>query len=168
MTPPDWALTLAFWLHMLATVVWVGGLVVLSLIVIPAGRRALDDQAYAALLDRIQARLDPIGWFSLTLLVATGLVQMVGNPNYEGFLAFGNRWALAILFKHLVFGLMIAISAYLTWGVLPALRRNALRIQRGITPPDESRQRRLEARLLRLNLLLSVIVLALTALARTS
>ncbi len=51
MTPPSiWALSLAYWLHMLATVAWIGGLVTLSLLVLPAARQSLDDQAYAGLI----------------------------------------------------------------------------------------------------------------------
>jgi hypothetical protein len=51
---------------------------------------------------------------------------MSGNPNYEGLLAFENPWSAAILLKHIVFLLMIAVSAYLTWGVIPKLRRTIL------------------------------------------
>ena len=76
---------------------------------------------------------------------------------------------------------MTAASAYLTWGVLPALRRAALRQARyqaaGTQPQTgapnavevelQHLQRR-EAILLRFNLLLGAIILALTALARAS
>ena len=106
---------------MLATVVWIGSLAALSILVLPATRKALDAHAYAALIETIQRRLDPLGWLCLVLLVATGLVQMSANPNYRGFLAITNRWAVAILIKHIVFAGMTAVSAYLTWGLLPAL-----------------------------------------------
>jgi uncharacterized membrane protein len=33
MTPAGWALTLAYWLHLLATVVWIGGLTTLAWLV---------------------------------------------------------------------------------------------------------------------------------------
>jgi uncharacterized membrane protein len=60
MTTPFWALTLAYWLHLLATVLWIGGLVVLSLLVLPAARKTLEPQAYASLLADIERRLDPL------------------------------------------------------------------------------------------------------------
>ena len=44
---PEWALTLSFWLHMLATVSWVGGLAVLSLFVFPIARRSLEAEAFS-------------------------------------------------------------------------------------------------------------------------
>ncbi len=168
MSPPDWALTLSFWLHMLATVVWIGGLAILSLVVIPAGRQNLPPDQYAVLLAGVQKRLDPLAWFSLALLVVTGLVQMTGNPNYDGLLAINNRWAAAILAKHVAFVGMTAVSAALTWWVLPGLRRAALRQSHGQPVPPSEQLHGRELRLLRLNLALGLVVLALTALARTA
>lgn len=168
MNTPVWALTLAYWAHMLATVAWLGGLAALSLLVIPAARRSLDGTAYAAFLERLQKRMDPLGWLSLAVLTGTGMFQMSANPNYSGFLAIDNRWAYAILIKHLVFFVMAGVSATLTWGVMPALRRAALLQARGQPAPDAERLNRREELLLRLNLALGILVLALTAVARAS
>jgi uncharacterized membrane protein len=169
MTPPStWALSLAYWLHMLATVAWIGGLVTLSVLVLPAARQSLDDKAYASLLARLRRRLDPLSWACLIVLAATGMFQMSANPNYQGFLAFDNSWAIAILAKHLVFLAMIGVSAFLTWGVIPRLQRAALLASRGQEAPEAQRWQRQEKQLLRLNLVLGVLVLALTALARVS
>jgi uncharacterized membrane protein len=165
---PTWALTIAFWLHMLATVVWIGGLAALSIFVLPAARKALDSSAYASLLESMQRRLDPMGWLCLLVLLATGLVQMSASPNYHGFLAITNQWAITILAKHIVFGGMTLVSAYLTWGLMPALQRNALLQARGKPVVGTERLHNRELLLLRLNLILGILVLALTALARTS
>ena len=169
MTPPSvWALGLAYWLHMLATVAWIGGLVALSVLVLPAARQSLDDKAYAALIGRLRRRLDPLGWACLIALAATGMFQMSANPNYQGFLAIDNRWAVAILIKHLVFLAMIGVSAFLTWGIMPRLERAALLASRGQEPPEAQRWQQKEKMLLWFNLVLGVLVLALTALARAS
>jgi uncharacterized membrane protein len=170
--PPLWALSLTYWLHMLATVAWLGGLAALSILVLPSARGTLETGAYSRLLEGIQRRLDPLGWLCLAVLVGTGLFQMSANPNYQGFLAINNRWAVAILTKHVLFFAMAAASAYLSWGVLPALRRAALRQARHLAadnqPQELQRLQQQEALLLRLNLLLGVVILAVTALARAS
>jgi uncharacterized membrane protein len=168
MTPPLWAMSFIYWLHMLATVVWIGGLAALSLIVLPASARALDAGAFARLLDAIQRRLDPVGWTCLLVLLGTGMFQMSANPSYRGFLAIDNTWAAAILVKHLVFLLMTGISAFLTWGLLPRLKRAALLEAQGKPAPDKAGLHRREVRLLNLNLVLGALVLALTAIARAS
>ena len=165
---PTIALTIAYWLHMLATVVWVGGVVALMLIVLPVARKALPQEGYAGFLGLVQARLQQMGWFSLLMLIVTGLFQMIAHPSYEGFLAVNNPWATAILFKHLAIGLMIAVSAYVTWGLTPAMRRLALRRSVGspVSQEEIDRIQRRETFFLRVNGVLAVIILALTAWAR--
>jgi uncharacterized membrane protein len=171
MSIPVWALSLAYWLHMLATVVWIGALVTLALVVLPAAQRSLTAQANADLIGQIQRRIDPLAWFSLLVLAGTGMLQMSVNPNYQGFLAVENPWAVAIFIKHMVFLVMVAASIYMTWGVLPQLRRLALRqarSQSAETTPQVNKWTRREVWILRINLALGVIVLGMTALARAS
>lgn len=167
---PVWALAVAYWLHMLATVVWIGGLAALALIVLPAARRAMAGEVYAAFLAQVDRRLQNVGWFSLAVLGLTGLFQMSSSPFYEGFLAIDNTWSAAILAKHLVIGVMVVFSAYVTWGINPAMQRLALKRAAGreVNPAEGQRLQRREETLLRLNLLVSVIVLALTAVARSA
>jgi uncharacterized membrane protein len=153
---------------MLATILWIGGLSAVVLLVLPAARQGLEVEQYARLLEKIERRLDPLGWLSLAVLLGTGLFQMSANPNYAGFLAINNRWAIAILIKHLLFLVMIAVSAYLTWGLLPTLRRIALLRARGQEVAGAERLVQRELVLLRLNLILAVVILALTSLARAS
>lgn len=169
-TAPAWALTLAYWLHMLATAIWVGGLAVLALIVIPAARKTIPGEAYGAFLGQVQRRLQSTGWFSLAVLAVTGMFQMSSSPFYKGFLAIENTWSWAILIKHLAIGLMVLFSVYATWGITPALRRLAL-LQSAGRQVDAAQLARLHAReelLLKLNLVVSIIVLALTAIARSA
>jgi uncharacterized membrane protein len=167
-TAPVWALSLIYWLHMLATVIWIGGLATLSILVLPSARRVLDITDYAKLLMGIRRKLDPLGWLSLLVLLGTGMFQMSVNPNYGGFLAVNNQWAVAILVKHIVFLLMASISAYLTWGIIPKLSRLAFRQAEGQDTAEAEGLRHREALLMRINLILGAIVLALTALARAS
>ncbi len=175
MSTPAWALSVAYWLHMLATVVWIGGLAALALFVLPAARKALPATAYAGFLSALQARFDPLAWFSLVLLAGTGMFQMSASPNYAGFLAINNRWAYAILVKHLLFFGMAGVSAYLTWGLLPQIRRLALRQSRTrqdaeqeLAPEEAARLQRQEQRLMLLNLALGILILGLTAIARAA
>jgi hypothetical protein len=55
------------------------------------------------------------------------MVQMSANPNYQGFLQFSNRWSGALFVKHGLYLVVLVLSAALTWGVHPALRRAGLR-----------------------------------------
>ena len=153
---------------MLATVLWLGSLALLSLIVIPAMRRSLDAKNQIKLMAAIQKRLDPLAWFSIALLLATGMFQMSANANYEGFLAISGQWAISILLKHIVFVGMIAISAAQTWWLLPSMQRAMLRQQKSGDLAEVVALQKQEALLLNLNLILAILVLGMTAMARAA
>ena len=153
---------------MLATVLWIGGLAAVSILVLPSARKVLDDGAYANLLATMQKRLDPLGWFSVIVLLVTGMFQMSSNPNYEGFLTIQGLWAGSILVKHIFFGLMVLISGYITWGLMPSLRTAALIKAQGKEPENAQSLQNRETLLLRLNLILGVFILLLTAIARSA
>ncbi len=153
---------------MLATVIWIGGLAILTLIIIPTAQKTLNKNTYAIFLENLQRRLDPLAWFSVIVLLGSGMLQMSANPNYEGFLAVNNPWGWAILVKHIVFGVMVLTSGYITWGIIPAMRRAAMRQARGKDVPESAALQKREWLLLRINLVLGIIVLGLTALARAS
>lgn len=164
---PTWALALVFWLHFLATATWIGSLVSIYILVEPAAKRALRPTDHLALIDGIQTRLEPIVWFSVSLLIVTGLFQMSINPHYNGFLSTSGQWSLAILAKHILVALLIVVSATHTWDVLPAIRRALLRKDKIDSTQLANLQRR-EAVLLRLSLLLAALILFATAVARAS
>ena len=164
---PYWALALTFWIHILATVTWIGSLAAMSFMVLPAARRSLGAADELALVDMIQRRLEPVAWFSVSALVLTGLFQMSVNPHYNGFLSTSGRWSLAILAKHALVGTLIAVSAIHTWDVLPSMRRALMRKAEVGGTELQSLQRR-EQTLLRASLILGALVLLATGFARAS
>ncbi|MFN8403051.1 MAG: hypothetical protein U0V48_05800 [Anaerolineales bacterium] len=99
--PPVWAIAVVYWLHFLGTVMWVGSLAAIAFLILPAMKRTLDLTTQLALIEAIQKRFEPVTWFSLSLLVLTGLFQMSVNPHYDGFLSTSTQWSLAILAKHI-------------------------------------------------------------------
>jgi uncharacterized membrane protein len=131
-------------------------------------KRVLEPDSQLVLIEAIQKRLEPIAWFSISLLILTGLFQMSVNPHYDGFLSTSTQWSLAILAKHLLGMIMVAVSAVQTWDVIPAIRR-AIMVSKKSGNSDRliSLQNR-EIRLLWINFLLSVLILGATAVARAS
>lgn len=161
---PLWVLTLSYWFHLLATVVWLGGLISMAVVAWPAVRNHVLDAGQWA---RLQKRFTPWAHASLVVLWITGFVQMSADPNYEGFLSFQGLWAQAILIKHLaVIGMMI-FGIYLQWRVQPALARLAILEKKHPKTAAAEREKYTlqEDRLLRLNLVCAVAVLFFTALA---
>ncbi|MBI1855374.1 MAG: CopD family protein [Chloroflexi bacterium] len=115
----------------------------------------------------MQRRLEPIAWFSLSLLIVTGLFQMSVNPHYDGFLSTSTQWSLSILIKQVLVVIMVAVSAVQTWEVLPAIRRTLMRKNKSSQEQLLKLQRR-ETLLLRANLTLAILILLATAFARAA
>ena len=81
------ARALSLFLHIGASVAWFGGLLLLTLLVRPELRRALDGQAALTRLQRrLRRRFALWGNLALAILLVTGLLQMTDDPNYNGLL----------------------------------------------------------------------------------
>jgi uncharacterized membrane protein len=165
---PYWALALTYWLHLFATVAWVGSLAAVALLILPAMQRTLDAEHQLVFIEAMQRRLEPIAWFSMSVLLVTGLFQMSVNPHYDGFLSTSTQWSMAILIKHLLGIVMVVVSAIQTWEVIPAIRRSIIRSKKGSNAADVDSLRKREVFLLRLNFGLSLLILLATAFARAS
>ena len=165
---PDWILSSSYALHMIATVLWIGGLVFQALYLLPIlTRPALDEQARKT-LSLLQTRFHPIAWLSLAVLLATGLTQMTAHPQYEGLLAIQNRWSIAMLAKHLSILPMAGLTAFQSFFLHPRLQRELLKAAHKQTAAQMIAVLAEERRLVVLNVILSGLVLILTAIARTS
>ncbi|WKZ37792.1 MAG: CopD family protein [Anaerolineales bacterium] len=165
--PSTWILAVIFWLHMLATVTWIGSLAAINILVLPASQRTLKLADQLGFISALQKRLEPLAWFCMGILLVTGLFQLSTSPHYDGFLSLSTQWSLAILVKHGLAVVMVVVSAIQTWEVLPAIQRTLLKKEKA----DENELARLQQKellILRVNLLLSALILGATALARVS
>jgi len=166
--PPTWVLAIIYWFHMLATVVWVGSLAAISFLVTPAMKNTLPPDTQLIFIEAIQKRFEPIAWFSISLIVLTGLFQMSLNPHYDGLLSTSTQWSLAILTKHVLGSIMVVVSAIQTWEVFPAIRRAILLSKKNNNQGELDRLRHREILLVRINCGLAILILAATAVARVS
>ncbi len=158
-------LVASLFLHLLATVVWLGGLFLLTLLVWPETRRSLSENPERyRLLGRLRKRFQPLTWLSLAVLIVTGLFQMTADPHYEGMLQFGSPWSRAILLKHVALVGMVGCGILLQWRVAPALERLGWLLERERGDAAEwARLRRQEVRLARISVALALLVLIFTA-----
>jgi uncharacterized membrane protein len=160
----NWILALSYWVHLLATVVWLGGLVLIALIAWPAWRQqSLSDNQWLTL----QKRFAPWVNGSMALLWVTGFVQMTNDVNYTGFLSIDSTWALAMLLKHVAVVVMMAATLYLQFRVYPSMERlqmlAAKKPQMAATEQAQLQQQ--ERRWLWINLVCAAIILFFTAIA---
>lgn len=163
--PENAILAISLFFHLLATAIWVGGLLITTLLVWPEMRRVLEhNTSLYTLLSRLRKKFTPISNLALAVLITTGLIQMSLDPNYDGFLTFDNTWSRVMLAKHIVIVLMVMVGLILQNAVFPALERTTLLLERQKVDQkmyDALRQR--EIRLTWLNVMLGIGVLALSA-----
>jgi uncharacterized membrane protein len=159
-----WILVLSYWLHLLATVVWLGGMALMALVAWPAlGKGSLAANQWLIL----QQKFLPWVNGSLVLLLITGFFQMTTDENYTGFLAVDSVWAWAILIKHLAFGGMVILTLYMQLSLYPAIERTKLLMEKRpkTATATQAELQQKEVRLLRLNLMCATAVLFCTAVA---
>ena len=97
------------WLHGLATVVFIGYFVVLALIYLPA-LRSETQAASGAAITAISKRSRPWLYGSLLVIAATGVYLTFVDPKYMGIGNFRSPWAIAMLVKHLIILVMLALG----------------------------------------------------------
>jgi uncharacterized membrane protein len=159
-----WVLAASYWVHLLATVVWLGGVATMAFIAWPAlNRGAISANQWFQLQKRF------LKWVNvaLVLLLITGFIQMTNDENYQGFLVLDSTWAYAMILKHIAYGGMVAITAYLQFVLYPAMTRLALftASQPEIAEAEQGKLTRREIRYLRLNVVCAMTVLLFTAIA---
>lgn len=163
MSQPILAISLFF--HILATVVWIGGILILTLLVIPEVNRTLVDQpALYQLLQRLRKRFSPLTNLALVVLIVTGLSQMTADPNYDGLMKFDNQWSQVMLIKHILIVAMALVGLFLQFSIAPALERTSLLLERGKGQIDDWQAlRQREQQLTWLILLFALMILGMSA-----
>ncbi len=159
-----WILVFSYWVHLLATAVWLGGMALIALVAWPAlNKGSLAANQWLTL----QQKFLPYVNLSLILLLLTGFVQMTNDENYIGFLVVDSVWAWALLIKHIAFGGMVVLTAYVQFFLYPAVERIKLLAEKRpqMAKSSQADLQQKEVRLLRLNLLCATAVLFCTAVA---
>jgi uncharacterized membrane protein len=153
-------------LHILAAIVWVGGLVFFALVAVPVARR-LPPVERAKLLADIGRRFRVVGWACLGVLVVTGLYNAYSRGvTREGIASgqfFREQFGQLLTAKVVLVGLMLVVTALHDFVVGPASTRATARGD-AADPAEAAVLRRRASWLARLTTLLALIVVALAVL----
>jgi uncharacterized membrane protein len=68
------------WLHVLAGITWIGGMLFLALVMVPMARRLEDPALRARLIHDTGRRFRTVGWTAIGVLVVTGLLNLWLHP----------------------------------------------------------------------------------------
>ena len=152
------------WIHLLATVVWVGGMVFLSIILVPVLRREGLFAQYAALFRTVAYRFRAAVWIAMGILVGTGLVLATGRSIH---LTEPRQWPTIFLTKMGLVACLFILTLLHDLVAVPQVRRISLSAEAERTSLDRMLIR-YSVIVPRLSLLVALLVLLLAVvLART-
>ncbi len=148
---------LSTWLHTLATVVFVGHYVFLTLIYLPVLERRSGCDELRQVLEQVSHRLQPYFGGSLLVFLATGTYLMLINQDYLGLgNFFANTWSILIVAKHVLVLGFLMLAIYSDRAILTKI---------GDKQPQFLSQFRLA---LRANTLLGLLILLFTSAAQAA
>jgi uncharacterized membrane protein len=152
------------WLHLTATVLWLGLAVSSVLVFIPLSRQHVPKEAMAAYITDLRNRAAAVVWTALSVFAVSGMVMMLLSDNFKGFGDyFANSWTIIITLKHFIIGGMALLAIYQLNGVMPKL---AAALKSGAPEADAlaARQKQVATWIS----LLGIVVLLMTAIAEVS
>jgi uncharacterized membrane protein len=99
------------WIHVLSAITWVGGMLFIALVLVPAIRTLDDARLRTRLIQESGSRFRTVAWIALALLVVTGLLNLWLQP----FLLRAPRfhWKLGLVVLALI------LSAFHDWVLGP-------------------------------------------------
>lgn len=152
----------AILLHILAAIVWIGGMVFLGAVLIPVLRRSRTEGArYTELIHHTGTRFRNVGWACLALLVLTGLVNLTRWGFFERIGSaelWASPWGRVLALKLALVVTALVLSAVHDFVVGPRATRT-LRESPGSV--RAGRLRRAAGWMGRSNLLIAVLIVAL-------
>lgn len=113
MAPQQLVLGLAVFLHDLFTVVWIGGLVMISLTLLPAARDMFETGSQTQkLMLGILRRHRVWVYISIAGLFITGVIQGRSEPAFNGLMRFDTLYGTLTSIKHLLTVAMVGITLF--------------------------------------------------------
>lgn len=100
-----------YWIHLIATVIWVGGIIFILFIAIPSSRQVLGAES-GKLMGEISKRFTPLANYSIMFLIVTGIVLAGLNKQFSGIRILENNWTMTLFLKLILVFSMTAIHFY--------------------------------------------------------
>lgn len=104
-------LAASHWVHLFATVIWIGGIIFMLFIAMPSAKQILGSDA-AKLMGEISKRFTPIANYSIIFLLVTGIILTVLNKQLSEIERIRNNWTLFLIVKHVLVLGMVVVHFY--------------------------------------------------------
>ena len=99
------------WIHVIAAVVWVGGNLILAMVIVPHFRQSLPPVERIKLLMQIGKRFEPVVWGCIGVLFFTGIVNIFFSIDITSPSPISNAFMRTLLIKIGLFFLLTILTA---------------------------------------------------------
>jgi putative copper export protein len=106
------ALTLINFLHELFTIIWIGGMLLLVLVLMPVLKKQFEEEKFNQVNKMIKKRLSIFTYIAIVVLMVTGLLMTRESTLTTRFLSFESTAAILLSIKHILFILMALIAVF--------------------------------------------------------
>ena len=104
-------LAVSHWVHLVATVVWIGGIIFVLFVAIPSAKQVLGAEG-GKLMGEISKRFTPMANYSIIFLIFTGIVLAFLNKQFLRIGYFRNSWTLILIVKCVLILAMVGVHFY--------------------------------------------------------
>ena len=98
------------WIHVIAAVVWVGGNLILAMVIVPHFRQSLPPVERIKLLTQIGKRFEPVVWGCIGVLFFTGIVNIFSSVDIRSPSPIFDAFMRTLLIKILLFFVLIILT----------------------------------------------------------
>ena len=102
---------ITLWLHVIAAVVWVGGNLILAMVIVPHFKHSLPPVQRIQLLTQIGKRFEPIVWGCISVLFFTGIVNIFFAVDLTSPTALSGAFMRTLLIKIVLFFVLVILTA---------------------------------------------------------
>ena len=113
------------WIHLMATVAWIGGMFTNFFIYIPAIGKTLDAPLAGKLMGAAMKRFRVMVYISMLTFIITGILMGSLHLNYEGAFQSGNLMIAILIFKVPLYVIMVILAILAFEVVTPRVARLA-------------------------------------------
>jgi len=99
-------------LHILATITWIGGMIINIFILRPSVMKTLSPADAGKLMGTVMKKFRILVYVSIVVLGVTGIPLKIINPNYISIINFENNWEIVSFVKHICYGLLVLLVVY--------------------------------------------------------
>ncbi|MDZ7743800.1 MAG: hypothetical protein U5Q03_19205 [Bacteroidota bacterium] len=113
-------------LHVIATVIWIGGMMINYMVIRPVAVKKLEPSSFASFNTAMMKRFRILVYISIVILGVTGIPMKIVSEHYAGIISFEHAWGTASFIKHLLYGLLVVLAVFNFEIATPALSKAAI------------------------------------------